>query len=169
MITLKKIILSTVFAVGFITAHAQLIHDTIPYKKNPRIPTFKITLINNTILTKEQLPKNVYTVIVYFSTDCEHCMHEIKEVKKNIGKLSKVTFVWVSYKPMPSIKEIYDKYEIQKYPNMYMGRDPDYQIPTFYRVKFTPFVAAYDKKGMLIKAWDGGVEMSELLHFLKQK
>jgi thiol-disulfide isomerase/thioredoxin len=167
MMTRKKIILSLLLAVSVLSVHAQLIHDTIPYKKDPRLPSFKITLTNNTILTKEQLPKNVFTVIVYFSPDCPHCMHEIKEVKKNIDKLSKVTFVWVSYKPMPDIKEVYEKYEIQKYPNMYMGRDPEYQIPTFYRVKFTPFVAAYDKKGLLIKAWDGGVEMPELLPLLK--
>jgi thioredoxin-related protein len=148
-------------------AQAQLIHDTIPYQKDPHIPAFKITLTNSAILTKEQLPKNAYTVIIYFSPDCPHCKHELKEIIKNIDQLSKVTFIWASYKPMPEIKEIYDQFQLQKYPNMYMGRDPEYQIPAFFHVKFTPYVAAYDKKGMLIKTWDGGVEMPELMPLLK--
>ena len=50
---------------------------------------------------------------------------------------------------------------------MYAGRDPKYMVPAFYRVKFTPFVAVYDKKGLFVKAFDGGAEMPQLLPLLK--
>ena len=119
------------------------------------------------ISIKEQLPKKEYTVIIYFAPDCGHCQHEMKEIIKSIDKFNKVNFVWVSFKSMPEISEFYLKYEISKYPNMFMGRDLDYKLPSFYRVKFTPFVAVYDKNNLFIKAFEGGAEMKDLLAVLK--
>jgi hypothetical protein len=34
-------------------------------------------------------------------------------------------------------------------------------------VKFTPFVAVYDKNNLFIKAFEGGAEMKDLLAVLK--
>jgi thiol-disulfide isomerase/thioredoxin len=150
------------------TANAQAGFDTIPpYKKDNHMPAFKIMRLDNSWLTKEQLPKKDYTIIIYFAPDCGHCQHEMKEIIKNIDKFNKVNFVWVSYKSMPEITEFYVKYELSKYPNIFMGRDLDYKLPSFYRVKFTPFVAVYDKKGIFVKAFEGGAEMNELLPVLK--
>jgi len=64
--------------------HAQSSFDTIPpYKKDKRLPAFQIQLVDSTLFSKAQLPKNKnYTVIVYFSPDCGHCQHEAKELVK---------------------------------------------------------------------------------------
>ena len=151
-----------------VSLHAQASFDTIPpYKKDNHIPPFKILKIDNTWFSNEQLPKKDYTIIIYFAPDCGHCQHEIKEIIKNYDKFSKVNFVWVSFKSLPEITEFYTKYEVAKYPNMIMGRDIDYKLPSFFRVKFTPFVAVYDKKGIFVKAFEGGAEMKDLLPVLK--
>jgi hypothetical protein len=52
---------------------------------------------------------------------------------------------------------------------MKVGRDPKYLIPAFYQVKFTPFVALYDKQKEFLKAWEMGVEMPELIEFINKK
>ena len=151
-----------------ITVHAQATFDTIPpYKKDNRMPDFKILKLDNTWFSKEQLPKNDYTIIIYFAPDCGHCQHEMKEIIKEIDKFKKVNFVWVSFKSLAEISAFYVKYEISKYPNMYMGRDLDYKLPSFYRVKFTPFIAVYDKNNLFMKAFPGGAEMKDLLPVLK--
>ncbi len=164
----QKFLLFCLLSCCIISAKAQAGFDTIPpYKKDNRMPAFKIMKLDNTWFTKEQLPNKDYTVIIYFAPDCGHCQHEMKEIIKNIDKFNKVNFVWVSFKSMPEISEFYVKYEVSKYPNMYMGRDLDYKLPSFYRVKFTPFVAVYDKKGLFMKAFEGGAEMKDLLSLLK--
>lgn len=167
---LKKITFLLLFSFGCMAVNAQMQIDTVPpYKKDNRLPAFKIMQIDNTWLTKEQLPKSDFTVIIYFSPDCGHCQHEVKEIVKNIDKFKKVNFVWASYRSIPEIKEFYNTYGLNKYPNMFMGRDPDYKLPSFYRVKFTPFVAVYDKKGRFIKAFEQGAEMHELLPLVNHK
>jgi len=84
-----------------------------------------------------------------------------------MDSLTHVNFVWASYKPMSEIEEFYHKYKLDQYKNLFMGRDAEYKIPSFFRVKYTPFVAVYDKKGLFVQAFDGGVEMAELMPLLK--
>lgn len=164
----KKLTLFLFSLIAFMSLNAQVQTDTLPpYKKDNHMPAFKIQKFDNSWLTRDQLPKNVQTVIIYFSPDCGHCKHEAKEIIKHIDKLKTVNFVWISYKPMEEIKEFYYVLGLDKFSNMYIGRDPNYAVPAFYRVKFTPFVAVYDKKGLFVKAFDGGAEMPQLLPLLQ--
>ena len=90
---MKKLLFFFLLVLSIISVTAQDSIDTIPpYKKDPKIPAFKIALTDGTWFTNEQLPKNKYTLIVYFSPDCEHCKHEIKEVIKNINELKAVSY-----------------------------------------------------------------------------
>ena len=165
---IQKLLVFCLISLCITTAKAQAGFDTIPpYKKDNRMPAFKIMKTDNTWFSKDQLPNRDYTVIIYFAPDCGHCQHEMKEIIKNMDKLKNINFVWVSFKSMPEITEFYVKYNISKYPNMVMGRDLDYKLPSFYRVKFTPFVAVYDKKALFLKAFEGGAEMKELFPVLK--
>jgi hypothetical protein len=91
----------------------------------------------------------------------------MSEMIKSMDQLKDVNLVWASFKSLPEIKAFYTKFELNKYPNIFIGRDPEYLLPSFYRVKFTPFVAIYDKQGLFMQAFEQGVEMPILLPLLK--
>jgi len=38
-------------------------------------------------------------------------------------------------------------------------------VTQFYDVKFTPFSALYDKNGKLLKVYESGIDMPELVNF----
>ena len=80
-----------------------------------------------------------------------------------MDSLQNAMFVFVSYHPIEKIKAFYDKYDLGKYPNVIMGRDPKYYIPSFFRVEFTPFVAVYTPTGNFAKAYKQGANMTELI------
>ena len=144
--------------------------DTIPpYQKNKAMPEFKLLQTDSSWLAKKDLPTYDYTAIIYFSPECSHCQHEAVEIVKNIDSLKNVLFIWASYRDFDDIKKFYYKYKLNQYPNMKVGRDPKYMIPSFYQVKFTPFVALYDCKKEFLKAWEMGVEMPELIEFICKK
>ena len=44
----------------------------------------------------------------------------------------------------------------------------DYTIPSYYRVKFTPFMAVYNKEHHLIKTYQQGTEADTLINLLKE-
>ncbi|MEN9598268.1 MAG: hypothetical protein RL596_579 [Bacteroidota bacterium] len=153
-----------------IYSFAQSPIDTVPpYKKNPTIPDFKILQTDSTWFAKKDIKPYEYTVIIYFSPDCGHCQYEAKEIVKNIDSLKNILFIWVSYRDFKDIKKFYRQYNLDALPNMVMGRDPQYFIPSFYQVRYTPFIALYDKNQHYLTSWDMGVEISELLEFVRKK
>ncbi len=145
------------------------IDQTPNYKKNPALPTFKILQTDSTWLSNKDLGNYKYTAIIYFSPDCNHCQLEAKDMVDHIDSLKQVLFLWVSYRDFNDIKAFSKKYKFDQYPNIKIGRDPEYAIPAFFQVKFTPFVALYNEKKQFVKAWETGVEMPELIEFIYKK
>jgi thiol-disulfide isomerase/thioredoxin len=152
------------------SAKAQSPIDTIPpYQKNKAMPEFRLLQTDSTWLTKKDLPTYEYTAIIYFSPECSHCQYEATEIVKKVDSLKNILFIWASYRDFEDIKKFYYKYKLNQFSNMKVGRDPKYLIPSFYQVKFTPFVALYNKQKEFLKAWDMGVEMPELIEFIYKK
>ena len=142
--------------------------DTVPpYKKNPGIPPFKIMQPDSTWFTNAELPKNKPVVIIYFSPECGHCQLAAQEISNSIDKLKDAFFVWVSYYSVPEIKTFTINYKLTQYGNFRFGRDPKYFLPTYYRVRFTPFMAVYDNNGQFVQAFDQGASpetLATLIH-----
>jgi thiol-disulfide isomerase/thioredoxin len=168
---MKKIgsIITLLFLV--INSFSQSPIDTVPpFKKNPTIPDFRILLTDSAWFAKKDINPYDYTAIIYFSPDCGHCQYQAKEIVKYIDSLKNILFIWVSYRNFNDIKKFYRQYNLDVYPNIVMGREPDYRgIPTFYQVQYTPFIALYDKNQRFLTTWDMGVEIPELLEFIRKK
>jgi hypothetical protein len=168
-----SILLLSLFCAG--TIAAQTTRDTVPpYKKDLHIPNFSILQPDSTLFTKALLPNNYeYTAIVYFSPDCGHCMFTTSELLKHMDSLSNVFFVFVSYKPLADIKEFYDHYHLNLFPNIRMGHESEYAVISFYQVASTPFVAVYNRKGTLTTVFDPPnhpvMEVSQLINLVNQK
>jgi hypothetical protein len=143
--------------------------EEAPYKSDPKMPAFKILLPDSTWFTREQVPlsKYDYTFIIYFSPDCGHCQHEATEIVKHMDSLKNAFFVFVAYKPLEDIQGFASYYKLDQFPNIRYGRDPQYFVPSFYRVTRTPFVVMYNKHGLLEKVFDPEVtevpEASDLI------
>jgi len=81
-----------------------------------------------------------------------------QEIQNDFDKVKDAFFVWVSYYPVPEIKDFAIKYKLAEYSNFKFGRDPKYAIPSFYKVKFTPFMAIYNKSGKLVQTFEQAVQ-----------
>ena len=71
------------------------------------------------------------------------------------------------YYPLPEVKEFARKFNLQQFTNIIIARDESYAIPSYYRVKFTPFMALYNKEHHLVKTWDQGTDADTLIKLAK--
>ena len=146
--------------------HAQD-YDTIPpYEKNPNIPDFNLMQTDSSWFIKANIPFGKSVVIIYFSPDCGHCQLTAHEYEENISRMDDVFFVWVSYLSLDKIKSFAEEYKMLDQKNIRIGRDPNYFIPAFYKVKFTPFMAVYDAAGKLLKTYEEGTDPDTLIKLL---
>ncbi len=170
---MKKIILLLLISVPFLAYNQTANYDTIaPYLRTKTIPNFslidcKSTSTDSIWINNASLPQGKPVIFIYFSPECSHCEYETEEIKKHIDSLKNAEIVFVSYHPMEKIKAFYNKYGLEKYANILMGRDPKYFLPSFFRVEFTPFVAIYTPSGNFVKAYKQGADMSELIRLVQ--
>lgn len=164
---MKKVVTLAIAALIATAGFAQA-SDTTSFLSNKNIPNVKLIQGDSTWFTNANIPKDKPVVVIYFSPECGHCQLSAQEINNDIDKVKDAFFIWVSYYPVPEIKEFADKYKLAQYDNFKFGRDPKYAIPTFYRVKFTPFMAVYNKEGKLMQTFDQGTT-PEVLHGLIAK
>lgn len=135
---------------------------TAPYKKIKGWPPLVLTQLNKQEFTSKDLKKQE-TIIMYFSPECDHCKHQTTEMINRIKDLSKYQIVLATYQPEEEMAGFQTYYQLQKYANIRMGRDTKFLLPPFYRIKNLPFLALYNRKGELLKTFDGNVKVDTLL------
>ena len=164
---MRKIIFSVITLVFAYTVHAQNNSgdiDTIPpYKKDPNVPPFQILQADSSWYGKNDLPENKPVLIVYFNPECGHCQLIAKEFGKEIDQFRDLEMVWASYQKPAEIDSFAHEYKLSGFPNVHFGRDTRYYIPVFYKIRFTPFMAAYNRKGKLLEVWDEGTIPEKVL------
>jgi thiol-disulfide isomerase/thioredoxin len=150
------------------TVYAQSYDSTPPYQKDSLIPAFSILQTDSTWFNKEALPGNKPVVIIYFNPECGHCQLTAHEFDQKKNKLKNVFFIWVTYDTsFKEIKSFAAEYKLLDEKNIRIGRDPKYFVPSFYRVKFTPFMAVYGKNGKLVKTYETGTDPDTIVKLLK--
>ncbi len=168
---MKKILLFSVLLATMLSVFAQQAPQQPKPQQSPTVPPFHILKIDSaTYFTNGDLKKHHETLIMYFSPECEHCKHQTKDLLAEMDKLKNIEIVMATYFPFPEMKDFYTYFRIADYPNIKLGRDEKYQIPSHYKIQSLPFLALYDKKGNLITTFEGNQKISTLLNaFNKQK
>jgi thiol-disulfide isomerase/thioredoxin len=145
-----------------LSANAQT--DTVPnYIKLPYIPPFKIQQPDSSWYSKADVPAKKPTLILYFSPDCGHCQLETEEMLSRSKQLKNLQVVMITSRPYEDMANFAEHYKINRFPFIKIGWDPQRLVTNFYSVKFTPFSALYDRKGKLVKVYEGGIDWDELI------
>lgn len=164
---MKYVVAILLIFVAHTTFSQQADSSKTPYLIDKKLPFFKMMQTDSSLFYKSDLKKKKPVVIVYFSPECEHCKHFTELLKQRISAFKKIQIVMVSPLPLSSIKEFYNSEQLKNYPAIKMGRDELYFFGNYFQAKYLPFMAAYNKKGQLIRGWEGGTTIDELLKALK--
>jgi thioredoxin-related protein len=135
-----------------------------PYLKNPGIPLFRLLEVDSVhYVTNSDLKKNHKVLIMFFSPECDHCKHQMRDILADINKFKDIEIVMATFQPFEEMKTFYNYYRIHDHSNILMGRDEKYMFPPFYRMQTLPFLALYDKKGQFIKRFEGNQKADSIL------
>ena len=150
--------------------HAQDNYDTIPpyQKDSSHLPSFTVIQTDSTYINDKKIPSDKPVVIVYFSPTCGHCQITAQEFGERMKDMKDIYFVWVTYShPLAEIDEFAKKFNLRQFTNVMIGRLTDYSLPSYYRIKFTPYMALYNKQHRLVQTWGQGTEADTIIKLLK--
>jgi thioredoxin-related protein len=166
---MKKIFLFSCFISITIITFSQADSNALaPYQRFPSIPPFNLLKVDSSsYFTKNDLKKNKPVLIILFSPDCDYCQHETEEIIKNMDQLKNVQILMSTNMAFEMMKSFYEKYDLQRFENITVGRDFQYILPSFYQIRFMPYLAMYDKKGNLLTTFQGSMKIEDLVKVFK--
>ena len=141
-----------------------------PFRRFPGIPPFDLLKTDSSShLTKESINLKHKTLLMFFSPECTHCQHQTEDMLAAIDSLKDIQIVMATYQPFEEMVAFNQKYGIEKYDNIKLGRDTKYFLPPYYRMKSLPFLALYDNRGNYITSFEGNQKVSKLLEAFDSK
>ena len=106
-------------------------------------------------------------MIIYFSPDCSHCQHLMKEMKPEMKKFGDTQIIMITYIQPAMLKEIRDfshEFGLNRNPNIIIGTEGyTLLVQRYYQIAITPFIAIYNREGSFVKSFATPPDMSELV------
>ena len=140
-----------------------------PYKRFTSFPPVKLIKPDSTVFDKSELPKKNAVMLMLFNPQCSHCQHETEEMIKNIDDFKKIQIVMSTTMDYDSMVAFIEKYELSQYPNIIVGRDIHYFLPSFYKISNLPYLAFYSKNKELISTFEGALPIPQILAVFARK
>lgn len=132
-----------------------------------KIAPFQILLTNSQPYAATQLAAGA-AILIYFSPDCEHCQNFTKDMIKNFSVVGNKQVVMITPQSMEMLKPFAAKYNLASYPNIKVGTEGTSRlVQRYYNIMHYPFIALYDKKGNLIKTFEGEQPHADIFKAMK--
>jgi thioredoxin-related protein len=139
-------------------------------KVGAAIPQYKVLTADSVWKTTANL-KPRRTLIIYFGTDCPHCQHltmDLKQKIKQLGDTQIMMITWSNNYDIRAIKNFVRDFDLKKYPNITVATEGySYTLQKFYKIETTPYIAVYNSKGKLTKAFRKQPETDEVIAAVK--
>jgi thioredoxin-related protein len=103
-----------------------------------------------------------------FSPECSHCQHTAEEMVQNRNALKNIQVVMVTLHPIFQMNAFAQTYGLNDLPNVVLGKDIHYLLPSFYGIHSLPNMAFYRKNGTLIRSVEGALPIEKVLTLFKE-
>jgi len=164
---MKKILLY-IIALAFYTAAFAQYDTTPPYLKTKMIPDFSLVNLDSVAFTQTVLANGKKTIIMLFNPECEHCQDQLKLLLSIPKVASSANLILTATETLQKIKIFYDKFHVENYPWIHIGKDYKYFFGGFYQPKTIPVLAFYDARKQLVYFSQGSVKKAAILEALKK-
>lgn len=159
-----RILFTLILGLSFLAGFSQQAPDKAPYLRFPTLPPMQLLLADSTTrFTRNDLPRKKPVLLMIFSPDCSHCQHTAEEMVANKERLKDLHIVMATLHPLWQMNEFVNKYQLRQIPNLTVGKDFSYILPSFYGIRNLPYLAFYNKKGTLITGFEGSMPLDRIL------
>ncbi len=140
------------------------IHEKRTIKdRTSQMPEFEMKTIHEMLFTKENIDRAYPILFLYFNSECDYCLIEIKEIVRNIEKFENIRIFLVSSESVQRILTFQTINNLDNYHNITFLSDYQNSFPDIFNVRLLPSSLVYDKSGKLILRVDGAVRADYLL------
>lgn len=120
------------------------------------LPEFSLLMTDSvTWINTKDIKSGKPSVFFLFSPYCPYCKSQLSKIIDDMESLKNFPIYMITPISVGEMKEFYDAYKLNQYPNVKMGRDTAGFFGQYLNVKGIPFLALYDKNKRLVRAFSG--------------
>jgi hypothetical protein len=140
---------------------------TAPYLKTRVLPAFDLLTIDSVAFDQTILDETKSTIIMLFNPECEHCQDQLK-LLLSIPEVSRsAQIILSSIETHEKNRIFYNKFHLEKYPYVHLGKDHKYFFGGYYRPNTIPVLAIYNAKKELVLFNQGNTKKKLIEQALK--
>lgn len=140
----------------------QLLEDG--HEVGEKIPPVQLQLLDSvSYRSVDRIADGKPLVVLFFDPYCEFCQAEITGVINNIKSLSNIGICMVSAAPLSDLRSFAEKYQLEKYSNMVIGRDTGRTYVSYFNVRKVPHTTVYSKDRKLLKIFNSKIGFQDIL------
>ncbi|WP_185937283.1 TlpA family protein disulfide reductase [Chitinophaga polysaccharea] len=133
-------------------------------KEGHIMPSFNLLLSDSlTTFNTDSIPIGHPIVLFYFSPYCPFCQKEMREIIKNISKLSNIQFYMLTSYSFQEMKLFSNEFDLKKYSNIEIGIDYSSFFGKYFDTAVVPYIAIYGKDKRLKGAFVGGISPEQII------
>ncbi len=161
---MKKFLLFLLSAFLVVLTFGQSTEGDPANKLKPDLPAYKLlSLDSSKVQTKDALSKDMPTIIIIFSPDCDHCNVLAKALVTQQKKFKDIQIVMGSFfKGLKEIKSFYERNELSKLKHLVIGKDHSFFLAGYYKARKFPFAALYNKDQQLIATYELNIDITQM-------
>lgn len=164
---LIKLCIGSIIVFFIYKIFSNIIHKEHVRKITSVLPNFKFFNLQNKPFTKDSIPANKKTVLLFFNTTCEHCQYETEKIIKSNKQLQSANFLFVSTQSQKELLQFDSIYHTTSFPFIRLLRDSSNIFYQAFGTTIVPSSFIYDSKGLLIKKFTGEVKIETIINLLK--
>jgi hypothetical protein len=125
------------------------------------MPSFNLLLKDSvTNLNTSAIPVGKPAVLVYIGTHCPYSRAEIQDIVDNMTELKDLHLYIFTADNFQAMKSFSAHYQLDKYPNVTIGRDTGNVFGKYISAMGVPYTAIYTKDKKLLKLFPGTIKAS---------
>ena len=132
------------------------------------MPDFRFMNTDNKPVAVQDIPKGQALMLVYFRSDCDHCMHTAQQLKTEAAKYP-LTIWMVSAETQPALRTFEDMMDLYDISNLSVLQDHTQSMHKLFDFSQLPFVVLFDKNKKQRKTFGALPDAATIKKILAQK
>lgn len=170
---IKILVISTVLLISafmLVTISVKWQQSKDNTRKIEQLPEFSFYDVrNDEQFNTSYLDGNSAIVIIYYNSECEHCLNELKEISYQRSMLQEIQVLFISYEDKETIKNIAQKFALFSEPNIFFLQDEKLTFDKIFGVSKLPATFIYNQDRFLVKRTHELINPPLILNLLTHK
>jgi len=127
------------------------------------IPDLELKTLEGGNFNLQNLPKDKNSLVVYYNSECSHCVYELETLRDNSALFEDHNIVFVSIEDSRLTKKFLEKMKVDQSHGFTFLSDTNWEFPLLFDIEATPTLFFYDKNQKLISENKGSLPYDVIL------